>query len=387
MTSDLRFAGRTIFEEEHEAFRALVRDFIDRVRPEYERWEEQHRIDRSFFVEAGALGLLMFPVEERHGGQGIDDFRFNAVVDEEFARANLGAAGLTIALQNDVLAPYFVELTDEAQKERWLPGMVAGETIAAIGMTEPGTGSDLAGIRTAARRDGGDWLISGSKTFISSGQNADLVIVVARTSEDRHRGLSLFVVESGMPGFERGRNLQKLGMHPQDTSELHFDAVRVPQENLLGEEGQGFFALMRNLPQERMSLAVTAIGASVGMLEETLDHVTTREAFGQPIGSFQNTRFRFAELAAEVEIGRTFVDDCVRLLIDGSLSPARAAKAKYWATELQQRVAHRCLQMFGGYGYMREYGISRAYADARIQSIYGGTNEIMREIIGKDLGL
>lgn len=384
---DLKLAPRTIFEDEHDALRDMVKDFVARVVPQYEAWEQAHRIDRSFFREAGELGLLMFPVEERWGGQGVDDFRFNMVVDEEFARANLAAAGLTIALQNDVLAPYFVELTDDAQKERWLPGMVSGEIMAAIAMTEPGGGSDLAGIRTSARRDGDDWIINGSKTFISSGQNADVVIVVARTSEDRHRGLSLFLVEAGMPGFERGRNLEKLGMHAQDTSELHFTDVRVPARNLLGEQGQGFFHLMRNLPQERMSLAVTAVAASEGMLSSTLDYVTDRTAFNKTIGSFQHNRFVLAELVTEVEIARTFVDDCVTRLVDKQLTPVRAAKAKYWTTDLQQRVADRCLQMFGGYGYMREYGISRSYADARIQTIYGGTNEIMREIIGKDLGL
>lgn len=384
---DLKFAARTIFNEEHDALRDLVKDFVGRVAPQYEGWENAHRIDRSFFREAGELGVLMFPVEERWGGQGIDDFRFNMVVDEEFARANLSSAGLTIALQNDVLCPYFTELTSDEQKERWLPGMVSGEIMAAIAMTEPGGGSDLAGMRTSARRDGDDWILNGSKTFISSGQNADVVIVAARTSEERHRGLSLFLVEAGMPGFERGRNLEKLGMHAQDTSELHFSDVRLPAGSLLGEEGQGFFHLVRNLPQERMSLAITAVAASEGMLSQTLDYVTQRTAFGKAVGSFQYNRFMLAELVTETEIARTFVDDCVSRLIEKQLSPARAAKAKYWTTELQQRVADRCLQLFGGYGYMREYGISRAYADARIQSIYGGTNEIMREIIGKDLGL
>lgn len=384
---DLKFAARTIFDDEHDALRDLVKEFVARVAPRYPAWEDAHRIDRSFLREAGDLGLLMFPVPERWGGQEVDDFRFNMVVDEEFARANLSSAGLTIALQNDVLAPYFTELTTDEQKSRWLPGMMTGHIMAAIAMTEPGGGSDLAGMRTSARRDADGWILNGSKTFISSGQNADIVIVVARTSEDRYRGLTLFVVESGMPGFERGRNLEKLGMHAQDTSELHFTDVRVPDANVLGEIGQGFFSLMRNLPQERMSLAVTAVAACEGMLSETLDYVTERSAFGTTIGSFQHSRFTLAELVTETEIARTFVDDCVSRLVRKELSAARAAKAKYWATELQQRVADRCLQLFGGYGYMREYGISRAYADARIQSIYGGTNEIMREIIGKDLGL
>jgi alkylation response protein AidB-like acyl-CoA dehydrogenase len=388
VTSNLKFRDRTVFDDEHEAFRRLVRDFIDgEVRPHYQAWEAQQRIDKEFFLAAGRLGMLMFEVPEEFGGAGVEDFRFNAVVDEEFARANLSSAGLTLALHNDVLAPYFLDLTDAAQKSRWLPGLVSGHAVAAIAMTEPGGGSDLAGIRTAAARDGEDYLISGSKTFISSGQNADLFVVAARTSADAHRGLSLFVVETGMPGFERGRNLAKLGLHAQDTSELHFDSVRVPAENRLGAEGSGFLSLVRNLPRERLSIAITAVAAAEGVLSETLEYAKSRTAFGSPIGSFQHWRFVLAELATEVEIARTFVDDCLTQLVAGGLTPARAAKAKYWCTDLQQKVANACLQIYGGYGYMLEYGVSRAFADARIQSIYGGTNEIMREIIGKDLGL
>ena len=388
MTNNLKFSARTVFDDEHEAFRELVRDFIQKeVRPHYDSWETQQRVDREFFTSAGELGMLMFEVPEEFGGAGVDDFRFNAVIDEEFARANLSSAGLTLALHNDVLGPYFLELTTDEQKTRWLPGLVSGELIGALAMTEPGGGSDLAGLRTAAVKDGDDYLISGSKTFISSGQNADIVIVAARTSPEAHRGLSLFVVESDMAGFERGRNLQKLGLHAQDTSELHFDGVRVPARNRLGEEGTGFYSLVRNLPRERLSLAITAVAAAEGVLSEAIDYAKDRTAFGQSIGSFQHWRFVLAELATEVEIARTFVDDCLERLLAKDLTPTRAAKAKYWTTDLQQKVANTCLQVYGGYGYMAEFGVSRAFADARIQSIYGGTNEIMREIIGRELGL
>ncbi|MGQ4598917.1 acyl-CoA dehydrogenase family protein [Nocardia sp. R6R-6] len=376
------------YDEEHELFRQTVRSFIKaEVAPHDEEWEARKRVDRSMFRKAGDAGMLLFGTPEQHGGTGVDDFRFNAVLDEEFARAGYGSAGLGLALQNDVVGPYLLDLTNEEQKARWLPGMTSGELIGAIAMTEPGTGSDLAGIATRAVRDGDDYVLDGAKTFISNGQNADLVVVAARTSDDKHRGLTLLVVERGMAGFERGRNLDKLGLHGQDTSELHFTNVRVPVANRLGEEGQGFFQLMRNLPQERLSLAVTAVGAAEGVLARTMQYVTDRRAFGQPIGSFQNSRFLLAELHTEVEIARIFVDHCVALHTRRQLSAVKAAKAKWWCTELQVRVADRCLQLHGGYGYMREYPVSRAFADARIQTIYGGTTEIMKEIIGRDLGL
>jgi long-chain-acyl-CoA dehydrogenase len=299
----------------------------------------------------------------------------------------VSSAGLSLALQNDVVGAYVLELADEAQRRRWLPGLTSGALIGAIAMSEPGTGSDLAGITTRARRDGDDYVLDGAKTFISNGQNADVVLVVARTGEHPHRGLSLLVVERGTPGFERGRNLEKIGLHGQDTSELFFAEARVPAANLLGAEGEGFSSLVRNLPQERLSLACTALGAAAGVLSSTYDYVTNRQAFGQKIGTFQNSRFLFAELVTELTIARTFVDDCVRLHVAGELSAEQAAMAKYWVTELQVRVADRCLQMHGGYGYMREYPVSRAFVDARVQTIYGGTNEIMREIIGRSLGL
>lgn len=388
MTADLHFAERDLYEEDHEDLRAVVRAFIaSDVAPNFDRWESEHRIDRSFFSRAGELGLLVFDAPEEYGGSGMDDYRFSSLVIEEFARANFLSAGQTIALQNDVIAPYFLHFGSDEQKQRWVPGLVSGEVMGAIAMTEPSGGSDLASISTRAVREGDEWVISGSKTFISSGQNADVVIVVARTSDDRHRGLSLFLVEADRPGFSRGRNLDKIGLHGQDTSELFFDQVRVPASNLLGEEGRGFYHLMHNLPQERLSLAVCAVSACEGMLAETIEYVSGRTAFGATIGSFQHPRFVLAGLAAEVEMARVFVDDCIARHVRGELSAVRAAKAKLVSTDLQQRVATECLQLHGGYGFMREQSIARAFVDARIQTIYGGTNEIMREIISKDLGL
>ncbi|GAB3518271.1 acyl-CoA dehydrogenase family protein [Phytohabitans suffuscus] len=379
---------RTLYEEEHEQFRSTVRSFIQaEVAPHDEEWERRGIVDRSLFLRAGDAGLLLHATPEAYGGAGVDDWRFSAVVGEEFGRSGYASAGLSIALQNDVVGPYLLDLTDDGQKRRWLPGLTDGSLVGAIAMTEPDAGSDLSGIATKAVRDGGHYVLDGSKTFISNGQNADVVVVVARTSADRHRGLTLLVVERGMAGFERGRNLDKLGMHGQDTSELHFTDVRVPVENRLGEEGEGFFHLMRNLPQERLSLAVSAVSAAEGMLARTMEYVTQRQAFGRPIGSFQHNKFLLAELHAEVDIARVFVDHCVALHSRKELTPVRAAKAKYWCSELQVRVADRCLQLHGGYGYMREYAVCRGFADARIQTIYGGTTEIMKEIIGRDLGL
>ncbi|MEH3140584.1 MAG: acyl-CoA dehydrogenase family protein [Mycobacterium kyogaense] len=388
MTAPTVSAPRSVYDDDHEQFRATVRGFIETtVAPNFDRWEAAHIVDRSMFSSAGTQGMLLFNTPERFGGAGVDDFRFNAVLDEEFGRSGYSSAGLGLALQNDVVGPYFTDLTTDDQKQRWLPGLTDGTLIGAIAMTEPGAGSDLSGIRTRAARDGEFYVINGAKTFISNGQNCDLVVVAARTSDDKHKGLSLFVIEDGTAGFEKGRNLDKLGLHGQDTSELGFTDVRVPADNLLGQEGEGFYQLMRNLPQERLSLAITAVSAAEGVLARTLDYVTERTAFGRPIGTFQHNRFLLAELATEVDIARVFVDHCVSVHSRKELTAARAAKAKWWTTELQVRVADRCLQLHGGYGYMREYSISRAFADARIQTIYGGTTEIMKEIIGKDLGL
>ena len=380
--------ARTLYDSDHGLFRDSVRTFLKRsVVPFDSDWERAGIIDRSFFTAAGDAGLLMFGAPTEDGSAGVDDFRLNAILDEESARAGVSSAGLSLALQNDVVGPYLFHLANESQRRRWLPGLTSGALIGAIAMSEPGTGSDLAGIRTRARREGEHYVLDGAKTFISNGQNADLVIVVARTGDHPHRGLSLLVVERGTPGFERGRNLEKIGLHGQDTSELFFAEARVPVANLLGVEGEAFSYLVRNLPQERLSLACTALGAAAGVLSSTYDYVVNRKAFGQKIGSFQNSRFLFAELVTELTIARTFVDDCVRLHVAGALSAEQAAMAKYWVTELQVRVADLCLQLHGGYGYMREYPVSRAFVDARVQTIYGGTNEIMREIIGRSLGL
>jgi alkylation response protein AidB-like acyl-CoA dehydrogenase len=308
------------------------------------------------------------------------------VLAEEMTRA--GAHGPGFGVHTDIIVPYLSSLGTAEQKQRWLPGCVSGETITAIAMTEPGAGSDLQGIRTAAVDKGDRYLLSGSKTFISNGAMADLVVVVARTNPDAgHQGISLLVVERGMAGFERGRNLSKVGMAAQDTSELFFDGVEVPKANLLGPEGSGFVSLMRNLPQERLSIAVTAAAACEAVLEMSLAYVKEREAFGRPIGTFQNTRFAIAEMATEAHIARVFVDDCVRRHNDGELDAAGASMAKWWTTELQKRTVDQGVQLFGGYGYMREYPIAKAFLDSRVQTIYGGTTEIQKEIIGRSLGL
>jgi alkylation response protein AidB-like acyl-CoA dehydrogenase len=381
-------APRRVYGEDHELFRGTVQSFIKaEVAPYDAQWEERGIVDRSLFRRAGDAGLLMQATPEEYGGPGLDDWRFSAIVNEEFGRTGYASAGLSLALQNDVVGPYLLDLTTAEQKQRWLPGLTSGELVGAVAMTEPGAGSDLSGIATRAVRDGDEYVLNGAKTFISNGQNADLVVVAARTSQDRHRGLTLLIVERGMPGFERGRNLDKLGLHGQDTSELYFSDVRVPVTNRLGQEGDGFFSLVRNLPQERLSLAVTAVSAAEGVLERTMEYVTSRKAFGQTVGSFQHSKFLLAELHTEVDIARVFVDQCVALHVRKELTAIRAAKAKYWCSELQVRVADRCLQLHGGYGYMREYAVCRAFADARVQTIYGGTTEIMKEIIGRDLGL
>ncbi|MBS4728505.1 acyl-CoA dehydrogenase family protein [Mycobacterium sp. SM1] len=376
------------YTAEHHQFRELMRDFVQRtVLPAHENWERLGCWDRSLFTEAGKLGLLGFPVPERFGGPGVDDFRYHAIVIEELQRVGAAAEAVAFALQNDIVLPYLTDLTTEEQKRRWLPGVVTGETVLGIAMTEPGAGSDLAAIRTSAVRDGDHYIVNGAKTFISNGQTADLFVVAVRTSPDPHRGLSLLVVDADTPGFARGRNLEKIGLHAQDTSELTFTDMRVPAENLLEEEGKGFYQLVGNLPQERLSLAVGAVAAAEGVLAETLDYARQRRAFGSPISGFQNTQFVLAELATEIDIARTYLDDCIAKHLAKELTAARAARLKWWTTELQVRTADRCLQLYGGYGYMREYPVSRAFVDARIQTIYGGTTEIMKTIIAKDLGI
>ncbi|HEY6935124.1 MAG TPA: acyl-CoA dehydrogenase family protein [Marmoricola sp.] len=378
---------REIFTDEHEAFRRSVRTFLEReVVPHHAQWEHDGQVPRELWTRAGEAGLLCFDVPEEYGGPGVRDFRYNMVVAEELTRA--GASGPGFAVHTDIIVPYLTALGTEEQKRRWLPGCVAGETITAIAMTEPGAGSDLQGLRTSAVDKGDHYVLNGAKTFISNGILSDLVIVVARTDpEAGHLGFSLLVVERGMAGFERGRNLEKVGLKAQDTAELSFDDVVVPKENLLGEEGQGFVYLMQNLPQERLSIAMIAAAAVERVLELCLDYVKTREAFGRPIGKFQNTRFALAEMATEAHICRVFVDDCVRRHNEGKLDTTLASMAKWWTTELQTRVADKGVQLHGGYGYMLEYPIAKAFMDSRIQTIYGGTTEIQKEIIGRSLGL
>ncbi|MBJ7337769.1 acyl-CoA dehydrogenase family protein [Mycolicibacterium sp.] len=378
---------RLIFEEEHEQLRATARQFLEKeCAPYAEKWESDRIVDRDAYVAAGKYGLIGFNLPEKFGGGGVDDFRFNAVIVEEFAR--YGAATPGLSLQNDIVGPYFANLANDEQQERWLPGYITGELIGAVAMTEPGAGSDLAGIKTSAVRDGDDWILNGSKTFISAGINSDLVVVVARTNQDAgHKGFSLLVVERDMEGFTRGRKLDKMGQHFADTAELNFENVRVPGANLLGEEGKGFYHLMTNLPSERLSIGIAAVAGARATFNDTLQYVKDRKAFGQPIGSFQHNRFVMAELDTELEIGEAYIDRCLRAVLDGELTAVQASKAKWWCTELHKRVVDACVQLHGGYGYMNEYKVARDYVDVRISTIYGGTTEIMKEIIGRDLGL
>jgi len=381
-------AARLEYTSEHHQFRELVRGFVQQtIVPSHERWEKDGQWDRSLFIEAGKLGLLGFSVPEHLGGPGVNDFRFNAIVTDELQRAGAAAEAIAFNLQNDIVLPYLTDLTTPEQQQRWLPGVVTGETVLGIAMTEPGTGSDLAGIRTTAVRDGDHYVVNGAKTFISNGQSGDLFVIAVRTSPDPHKGLSLLVADADTPGFHRGRNLEKIGLHAQDTSELTFTDMQVPVDNLLEQEGMGFYQLVKNLPQERLALGVGAVAAAEGILAETLDYVRERTAFGTPIASFQNSQFVLAELATELDIARTYLEDCLAEHLTGDLTAARAARLKWWTTDLQVRTADRCLQLHGGYGYMREYSVSRAFVDARIQTIYGGTNEIMKTIIAKDLGI
>ena len=380
---------RTLYEADHDAFRETVRRFVVKeIAPRHVEWEAAGIVPRELYTAAGAQGLLGWAVPEEFGGGGQPDFRFNAVLGEEVVAAGVAGSGNGLCLQNDVCLPYFLDLATPEQKARWLPGIASGELITAIAMTEPGVGSDLASMTTTARREGNVYVVNGAKTFITSGINADLVITAVKTDPtQRHKGMSLLVIERGMPGFDRGRNLDKLGQHAQDTAELSFTDVRVPVENLLGAEGRAFAHLVDRLPQERLGIAVAGVAGAAAALAMTLEHVTSRTAFGQPIGAFQNSRFTLATLATEVDIAQHYVDDCIRALNVGDLTAVDAAKAKWWCTELQGRAVDAGLQLHGGYGYMTEYPIARAYADARVTRIYGGTTEIMKEVIGRDLGL
>ncbi|WP_420312960.1 acyl-CoA dehydrogenase family protein [Streptomyces sp. YS-B37] len=380
---------RDVFTDDHEAFRGLARDFIAKeVVPHYAEWEEAGRLPRALFEQLGSIGLLGTAVPEEYGGAGLADYRYNVVLQEEAARA-LVTLG-TVRTQLDVVLPYFLAYADRGQRERWFPGLVSGKLLTAIAMTEPGTGSDLAGIRTTAVRDGDAYVLNGAKTFITGGLLADLVIVVARASTDpdnRRAGLTLLVVEDGMPGFTRGRVLHKMGIKAQDTVELAFDDVRVPVANRLGEQGAAFGYLGHNLPQERMTVAVGSVAQARAALDTTIAYVKERKAFGKTVASFQNTKFELAAVAAEIEAAQAMLDRAVLELVAGELSGPDAAKVKLFCTEMQARAVDRCLQLFGGYGYMLEYPIARLYADARITRIYAGTSEVMKVIIAKSLGL
>ncbi|HKY80046.1 MAG TPA: acyl-CoA dehydrogenase family protein [Sphingobium sp.] len=377
---------RLIFEAEHEQFRESVVKFMQaEVAPHVERFHQQGMVDRDLFLKAGAQGLLCTWADEKYGGAGIDDFRFEQIIIEENMRH--GDIGFYINLHNDLVAPYIAKLGTDEQKDRWMPGIVSGEKILAVAMTEPSTGSDLAGIRTRAEDKGDHWLLNGAKTYISNGILSDLVVVAARTDPDVKHSLGLFVVERGMEGFERGRKLDKLGMKAQDTAELFFNDVKLPKANLLGDPAQGFGYLARFLAQERLVAAIGFMATAQTAFDITLDYVKERRAFGKPIGAFQNTRFKMATMRAELDMAQTYVDQCVLLLNAGELKAEDASAAKLLTSELEARVMDECVQLHGGAGYMNEYRICRMYADARISRIFAGTSEIMREIIGRSLGL
>ncbi len=377
---------RTIFNEEHDLFRAAVQKFIEKeVAPFHEQWEKEGIVPRELWRKAGEQGYLLMDVPQEYGGGGVDDFRYSVVMTEAFTKANCTGPGFS--LHNDVAAPYILHYGNEDQKRRWFPVLARGEAILAIAMTEPSGGSDLANMQTRAIRQGDDYILNGSKTFITNGINADLVIVACKTDPDKaHQGISLLVVERGMEGFERGRNLDKVGWHAQDTAELFFHDVRVPVANRIGEEGHGFYYLMQQLPQERLVIAVGALAAAEAALEWTIQYCQERTAFGRPIGTFQHSRFKLAEMKTEIQIGRVFVDRCIQEHLAKNLSAEDAAMAKWWATDLQNRVIDQCLQLHGGYGYMREYPIAKAWLDMRWGPIGGGTNEIMKDLIGKTMG-
>ncbi|OZE93177.1 acyl-CoA dehydrogenase [Rhodococcus sp. 14-2686-1-2] len=376
-----------LFDSDHELFRSSVRGFVDKhVAPNMEKWDEDRLIDRETWRAAGNQGLLGLPVPEAYGGPSETDYRFRFVIQEEIARVGASALQSGFSTNDDIVLNYLLRHANDEQRARWLPGFVTGETIGAIAMSEPAAGSDLRAITTSAKADGDAWIINGSKTFITSGILADLVIVFAKTGTDTgSKSFSLFVVEEGTPGFARGRKLNKLGLQAQDTAELFFDDVRIPKENLLGEIGSGFAYLMQSLPLERLGIAIAGQVSAEAVLGWTLDYVKERKAFGKSIGQFQGLGFTLAELQTAVEVSRAYIDRCVLEHNAGTLTAVDAAKAKMWATDLQGRVVDAGVQMHGGYGYMLEYPVAKAYVDARIQRIYGGTNEIMREIIHRDL--
>ncbi|OBH11035.1 acyl-CoA dehydrogenase family protein [Mycobacterium sp. E1747] len=373
---------RHLYTEDHEAYRETVREFLEReVVPHHEEWERNRWIDRSVFAAAAKAGLYALEIAEEFGGAGEPDYRYRMVVCEEVARANTLSFGVTLSLQDDLVLHYLADLTNDEQKHRWLPGFAAGELVGALAMTEPGAGSDLRGIRTTAHQDGDSWVLNGQKTFISSGIMADLVVVAARTGDK----LSLFVVERDTPGFERGRKLDKIGLPAQDTAELFFNDARVPRENLLGVEGEGLRHLMSHLPRERLGVTAEAMATTRAIFDVTAEYCRQRQAFGAPLTDKQHIRFELAEMLTEIDVAQTFVDQSVIAYNAGELTPVDAAKGKWYISELQKRVVDRCLQLHGGYGYMTEYPVARAYLDTRVKTIYGGTTEIMKEIIGRDI--
>ncbi|WP_339634008.1 acyl-CoA dehydrogenase family protein [uncultured Sneathiella sp.] len=375
---------RSIFEEEHNIFRQTVRRFYEEhIIPHHSQWEKDGQVSRDAWLEAGKQGLLCMPIPEEYGGAGADKL-YSIIMMEEQARA--GTSGPGFGLHSEIVGPYILHYGTEEQKKKYLPRMARGEIIGAIAMTEPGAGSDLQGVKTRAVKDGDDYIINGSKTFITNGYMSDLVIVVTKTDPTAGaKGTTLFLVEAGTPGFEKGRNLEKLGLKAQDTAELFFDDVRVPVSNMLGGEGKGFFCLMQELAWERLQIAIGATATMEAVLEETIEYTKDRSAFGKNIIQFQNTRFKLAEQKTQVQIARVFVDKCIEELLKGTLDVATAAMAKYWTSDLENKVIDECLQLHGGYGFMWEYRVARSYADARVQRIYGGTNEIMKELIAREL--
>jgi acyl-CoA dehydrogenase len=379
---------RTIFEPEHEDLRASYATFLQKeIVPNYQRYHDNQLIDRDVFTKHAEHGFLAMEVPEEYGGPGVDDWRFNVVLAEETVKAGVADAMAGPLLHSDVVLPYIMASATEEQKARWLPDIAAGRKVLAIAMTEPGTGSDLAGIKTTAKRDGDSYIVNGGKTFITNGINADLVVVAARTSDDRHGGLSMFILERGMEGFERSKQIEKLGQHASDTAELFFTDVVVPAENLLGAEGTGFMQLVNRLVPERLILSVSSAAGCEVAFQMTLDYIKERKAFGKPIGSFQNSRFVMAELRTKIELTRCFVDRCIERYVAGTCTVEEAAMAKYWSTDLLCDVTDAGVQLHGGYGYTMEYPIGKAWVDARIGKIYAGTNEIMKELIGRTMGL
>ena len=379
---------RNIYGPEHEDFRASVSEFVERtLRPRAEQMLEVKSIDRDIWKEAGSQGLFGLDIPEEFGGMGAEDYRFNAVSAEVINGFN-AAVGSCFGIHSDVCPPYIVDLGTQEQKERWLPAMAAGEKICAIAMTEPGGGSDLAALKTNAVRDGDDWILNGSKTFITNGYQADLVIVATRTDPTKGaKGITLFMVEDGMEGFTRGRKLDKVGQEESDTAELFFQDVRVPDSNRIGDEGMGFIAMMQRLPQERVGAAAANVAHAKQILLETIEYAKERKAFGQAIGSFQHNKFKLAEMVTAIEVAEAYVDDCIEAHAKGELTAVDAAKAKWWSAQVQNDVLDECVQLYGGYGFMNEYRVARAWRDARVTKIWAGSNEIMKELIGRDLGL